>query len=71
MDATGAHGFHGWETSTVTGVAWRRAGRLRVMNAIYEAAGGSRVSHVSGRWLLENFRLSDEECGGVCRYLEG
>ena len=45
--------------------------RLRVMNAIYEAAEGSRMSHVSGGWLLENLELSDEELGGICRYLEG
>jgi hypothetical protein len=23
------------------------------------------------RWLLEHFELSDEELGGICRYLEG
>jgi hypothetical protein len=61
----------GWETSTVTDIARHRAGRLRVMNAIYEAAEGSRMSHVSGGWLLEHLELSDEELGGICRYLEG
>ena len=40
------------------------------MNAIYEAAEGSRMSHVSGGWLLEHLELSDEELGGICRYLE-
>lgn len=57
--------------STVTDIARRRADRLRVMNAIYEAAEGSRMSHVSGGWLLGHLGLSDEELGGICRYLEG
>jgi hypothetical protein len=57
--------------STVTDIARRRADRLRVMNAIYEAAEGSRMSHVSGGWLLEHLELSDEELGGICGYLEG
>jgi hypothetical protein len=57
--------------SKVTDIARRRADRLRVMNAIYEAAEGSRMSHVSGGWLLENLELSDAELGGICRYLEG
>jgi hypothetical protein len=55
----------------VTDIGRRRADRLRVMNAIYEAAEGSRMSHVSGGWLLEHLGLSDEEVGGICRYLEG
>jgi hypothetical protein len=55
----------------VTDIARHRADRLRVMNAIYEAAEGSRMSHVSGGWLLEHLELSDEELGGICRYLEG
>ena len=29
------------------------------------------MSHVSGGWLLEHLELSDEELGGICRYLEG
>jgi hypothetical protein len=66
-----AHTFEGWETNTVTDIARHRADRLRVMNAIYEAAEGSRMSHVSGGWLLEHLDLSDEELGGICRYLEG
>jgi hypothetical protein len=57
--------------STVTDIGRRRADRLRVMNAIYEAAEGSRMSHVSGGWLLEHLELSDEELASVCRYLEG
>ena len=57
--------------STVTDIARRRADRLRVMNAIYEAAEGSRMSHVSGGWLLGHLGLSDEELGGICSYLEG
>jgi hypothetical protein len=56
--------------NTVTDVARHRAARLRVMNAIYEAAEGSPMSHVSGGWLLEHLELSDEELGGICRYLE-
>jgi hypothetical protein len=56
--------------STVTDVARHRADRLRVMNAIYEAAEGSPMSHVSGGWLLEHLELSDEELGAICRYLE-
>ena len=48
----------------MTDIARHRAGRLRVMNAIYEAAEGSRMSHVSGGWLLEHLELSDEELGG-------
>ena len=55
----------------MTDIARHRADRLRVMNAIYEAAEGSRTSHVSGGWLLEHLELSDEELGGICRYLEG
>jgi hypothetical protein len=71
LNGTVAHRFEGWETSTVTDIARHRADRLRVMNAICEAAGGSPISHVSGGWLLEHLELSDEELGGICRYLEG
>lgn len=28
------------------------------------------MSHVSGGWLLEHLELSDQELGGICRYLE-
>ena len=55
----------------MTDIARHRADRLRIMNAIYEAAEGSGMSHVSGGWLLEHLELSDEELGGICRYLEG
>jgi hypothetical protein len=55
----------------VTDIAQRRADRLRVMNAIYEAAEGSRMSHVSGGWLLGHLGLSDEELASICGYLEG
>jgi hypothetical protein len=51
--------------SSVTDIARRRADRLRVMNAIYEAAEGSRMSHVSGGWLLEHLELPDEELGDL------
>jgi hypothetical protein len=54
----------------VTDSAQRSADRLRVMNAIFEAAEGSRMSHVSGDWLLEHLGLSDEELGDICSYLE-
>ncbi len=54
----------------MTGIARRSADRLRVMNAIFEAAEGSRMSHVSGDWLLEHLGLPDEELGGICGYLE-
>jgi hypothetical protein len=70
LDAAAAHRFEGWETNTVTAIARHRADRLRVMNAIYDAAEGSPMSHVSGGWLLEHLELSDEELGGICRYLE-
>lgn len=49
--------------STVTDITRRRADRLRVMNAIYEAAEESRIPHVSRGWLLENIELSGEELG--------
>ena len=54
----------------MTDSARRSADRLRVMNAIFEAAEGSRMSHVSGDWLLEHLGLSDEELGDICGYLE-
>ena len=43
--------FQGEETSTVTGIARRSADRLRVMNAIFEAAEGSGMSHVGSQQL--------------------
>ncbi len=54
----------------MTDIARPGADRLRVMNAIFEAAEGSRMSHVSGDWLLGHLDLSDEELGGICGYLE-
>ena len=54
----------------MTDSARRSADRLRVMNAIFEAAEGSRMSHVSGDWLREHLGLSDEELGDICGYLE-
>ena len=53
----------------MTDIARRSADRLRVMNAIFEAAEGSRMSHVSGDWLLEHLELPDEDLGSICRYL--
>ena len=54
----------------MTDIARHRPDRLRGMNPIYEAAEGSPMSHVSGGWLLAHLELSDEERGGICRYLE-
>jgi hypothetical protein len=70
LEATVAHLFQGQEASPVTDIPPRSADRLRVMNAIFEAAEGSRMSHVSGDWLLEHLELSDQELGSICRYLE-
>jgi hypothetical protein len=70
LEATVAHLFEGQEANPVTGIPPRSADRLRVMNAIFEAAEGSRMSHVSGDWLLEHLELSDQELGSICRYLE-
>jgi hypothetical protein len=49
----------------------RRAVRLRVMNAIYEASGASEHTLVSGAQLMEDLGLSDEDLADACKYLEG
>jgi hypothetical protein len=49
----------------------RRADRLRVMKAIFDASSGSEDVFVSGPELLENLGLSDQELGDACKYLEG
>ena len=49
----------------------RRADRLRVMKAIFDASSGSQDVIVSGPGLLENLGLSDQEPGDACNYLEG
>jgi hypothetical protein len=55
----------------MTDLEQRRADRLRVMKLIYEEAGGSQLSTVSGPWLLEASSLDDEVLGDVCKYLIG
>jgi hypothetical protein len=59
------------ETSTVIDIAQRRADRLRVMNAIYEASGGSEHKEVLGRELAAKLGLTDQDLGDACRYLAG
>lgn len=49
----------------------RRAIRLLVMNAIFEASGASEYATVSGPILLEDLGLSDQEFADACKYLEG
>jgi hypothetical protein len=49
----------------------RKADRLRVMRAIFDAAEGSESNVVSGSELLDNLKLSDQALGDVCKYLEG
>jgi len=49
----------------------RRAVRLRVMNAIFEASGASEDTTVSGPSLLEDLGLSDQELADACKYLQG
>ena len=49
----------------------RRADRLRVMKAIYDASEGSEGAIVSGAELLDTLELSDQELGDVCKYLKG
>jgi hypothetical protein len=55
----------------MTGIEKRRANRLLVMNAIYEATDGSEDILVSGRELLGSLGLSGQEIGDACNYLEG
>ncbi len=52
-------------------IAQRRADRLRVMNAIYEASGGSEHKEVLGRELAAKLGLTDRDLGDACRYLAG
>ena len=49
----------------------RRADRLLVMKAIYDASEGSEGNFVSGPDLLESIGLSDQELGDACKFLEG
>jgi hypothetical protein len=62
--------LHERET-TMTDIEKKQADRLLVMKAIYEASGGSEHSSVSGRDLLNDLGLSDEELANACKYLEG
>jgi hypothetical protein len=49
----------------------RRAVRLRVMNAIFDASRASEYTMVSGPQLLEKLGLPDQELADACKYLEG
>jgi hypothetical protein len=55
----------------VIDIAQRRADRLCVMNAIYEASGGSEHKEVLGRGLAAKLGLTDQDLGDACRYLAG
>jgi len=55
----------------VEGIQKRQAQRLLVMQAIFEASGGSESTSVSGPELLEKLGLSDQDLGDACQYLEG
>jgi hypothetical protein len=55
----------------VIDIAQRRADRLRVMNAIYEASGGSEHKKVLGHELAAKLGLTDQDLGDACRYLAG
>jgi hypothetical protein len=59
------------DTWSIMDVAMRKACRLQVMRAIFEAADGSESNVVSGVELLDNLGFSDEELGDACKYLEG
>lgn len=49
----------------------RQAQRLLVMQAIFNASGGSEYTSVSGQDLLDTLGLPDQELGDACQYLEG
>jgi hypothetical protein len=49
----------------------RRALRLRVLNAIFEASGASEHAMVTATQLMENLGLTDLELADACKYLEG
>ena len=52
-------------------IAKRRADRLLVMKAIFDASQGSESMYVSGPELLDALELTDQELGDACTYLEG
>lgn len=52
-------------------VVKRRANRLRVLKAVYDASTGSTSAFVSGSDLLLDLGMSDEEVADACNYLEG
>ena len=49
----------------------RRAERLRVLKAIYDASVGSETTLVDGARLLEDLGLADQEVADACDWLEG
>lgn len=55
----------------MTNMEERKANRLLVMNAIYEASGGSENTIVSGPDLLRDLGLSDEDLADACNFLKG
>jgi len=55
----------------MTDIEKKQANRFLVMNAIYEASGGSEHNSASGQDLLNDLGLSDEELADACKYLEG
>lgn len=55
----------------MTSMEEKKANRLLVMNAIYEASGGSENTMVSGPDLLQNLGLSDEDLADACNFLKG
>lgn len=55
----------------MTDIERRRANRLIVMNAIYEASGASENTSVTGQELLDSLGMSDEELADACNYLKG
>src|SRR4051812_26854334 len=49
----------------------RKALRLRVMRAIYDAASGSEYNFVDGWQLLGELGVEDQDMADACKYLEG
>jgi hypothetical protein len=55
----------------MTGVAQKKADRLRVMNEIYSDAGDNTMDHVDLWEIRERLGFGDEEMGVIVDYLEG
>ena len=49
----------------------RRADRLKVMKAIFDASGGSETEFVDTAQIRRDLGLSDAELADACNYLEG